>query len=140
MAAGKQGSDKVIVTIDDASGAPQIITGFVMDLGGAEIEMELESSESFGKKWREKAPTGMWTSPPIGVKGHFDTTTVTGPHVVLRPNPNVTPVLRTVKLEVGDSTTFTVEAWLNKSKVAPSNGKLTGFEATLTPSGEAVWS
>ena len=140
MAAGKQGSVNVVVTLDDAAGAPQIVTGFIMDLGGAEIEMELESSESFGDKWREKAPTGMWNAPPIGMKGHFDTTLVTGPHVVMRPNPNATPTLRTLAIQFGDSTTFTVEVWLNKYKVAPSNGKLTGFESTATPSGEAAWS
>src|SRR5678816_4218554 len=85
MAVGKQSSTSVTVTYDDAAGAPQIITSFIMDLGGAEIEVELETSESFGALWREKVPTGMRNSPPIGMKGHFDTTTVTGPHVVLRP-------------------------------------------------------
>jgi hypothetical protein len=139
MAVGKQGSADVIVTLDDAASAPQVVTDFIMDLGGAEIEMELESSESFGKKWREKAPTGMWTCPPIAMKGHYDTTPVTGPTVVMRPDPNVAPTLRTLKIEFGDGTSFTVEAWLNKFKVTPTNGKLTGFEATATPSGAAVW-
>lgn len=142
MAVGKQSSTSVTVTYDDAAGAPQVITGFVMELGGAEIEMELESSESFGDTWREKTPTGMWTSPPISVKGHFDTTATTGPHVVLKPAaadalPNA--ATRTLAIAFGDSKVFTVETRLNKYRVNPSNGKLTSFEATITPTGAAAW-
>lgn len=142
MAAGKQSSTSVTVTYDDSAGAPQVVTGFVMELGGAEIEVELESSESFGKLWREKVPTGMRNSPPIPVKGHFDTTAVTGPHVVFRPGdadalPNA--ATRTLAIAFGDSKVFTVETRPNKYKVVPSNGKLTAFEATVTPTGAAVW-
>jgi len=142
MAVGKQSSTSVTVTYDDAAGAPQIITGFIMDLGAAEIEVEQESSESFGDAWREHTPTGMRNSPPIGMKGHFDTTTVTGPHVVLRPgDADATPgaATRTLVIVFGDSKTFTVETRLNKYKVIPSNGKLTQFDATVTPTGAAVW-
>jgi hypothetical protein len=142
MAVGKQSSTSVTVTYDDSAGAPQVITGFIMDLGGAEIEMELESSDSFGDAWREKTPTGMWTSPPIQVKGHFDTTATTGPHVVLRPvAADALPgaATRTLAIAFGDSKVFTVETRLNKYRVVPSNGKLTAFEATITPTGAAVW-
>jgi hypothetical protein len=142
MPVGKQSSISVTVTYDDSAGAPQVITGFIMELGGAEIEMELESSESFGKIWREKAPTGMWTSPPIGMKGHFDTTATTGPHVVLKPTtadslPNA--ATRTLAIAFGDSKVFTVETRLNKYRVTANNGKMTSFDATATPTGAAVW-
>jgi len=140
--AGKQSSSSVTVTYDDSSYAPQIITGFIMELGGVEIEMELEPSESFGDIWREKMPTGMWTSPPIGMKGHFDTTATTGPHVVLRPVaadalPGATS--RTLVIAFGDGKTFTVETRPNKYKVIANNGKLTAFDMTATPTGAAAW-
>jgi hypothetical protein len=141
--AGKYGSTSVTITYDDGSAAPQIVTGFVMDLGGAEIEVELESSESFGDLWREKTPTGMRTSPPINVKGHFDTTATTGPHVVFRPaDADALPAAatRTLVIVFGDSKTFTVETRIAKYKVSAVNGKLSQFEATLTPTGAAVWS
>ena len=142
MAVGKQGSPSVTITYDDAAGAPQIITGFVMELGAAEIEVEQESSEAFGDSWREFTPTGMRNSPSINCKGHFDTTLVTGPHVVLRPgDADATPnaATRTLVIVFGDSKTFTVETRLQKYKVIPSNGKLTQFEATIQPTGAAVW-
>jgi hypothetical protein len=142
MAVGKQSSSAVTITYDDSAGAPQVITGFVMELGGAEIEVELESSESFGDLWREKVPTGMRNSPPIGMKGHFDTTATTGPHVVLRPVdadalPNA--ATRTLVIVFGDSKTFTVETRPNKYRVNANNGKLTSFDMTATPTGAAVW-
>lgn len=143
MAVGKQGSVNVTVTYDDAAGAPQIITGFIMDLGAAEIEVEQETSEAFGDAWREFTPTGMRNSPAIGMGGHFDTTLVTGPHVVLRPgDADATPQAptRTLVIVFGDGKTFTVETRLQKYKVIPSNGKLTQFEATVQPTGAAVWS
>lgn len=142
MAVGKQSSADVTITYDDSGGTPRAITGFIMELGGAEIEVELETSESFGDSWREKVPTGMRVSPPIGVKGHFDTTATTGPHVVLRPVdadalPNA--ATRTLVIVFGDSKTFTVETRLNKYRVVASNGKITAFEATITPTGVATW-
>lgn len=141
MPAGKQVSADVTVTYDDSAGAPQVLTGFVMELGGAEIEMELESSEAFGDTWREKVGTGMWTSPPITMKGHFDTVAL-GPHAVLRPVaadalPNATP--RTLVIVFGDGKTFTVETRPNKYRVTAANGKLTSFEMTATPTGAAAW-
>jgi len=143
MAVGKQGSVQVTVTYDDAAGAPQIITGFVMELGAAEIEVEQESSEAFGDAWRAFTPTGMRKVAPINVKGLFDTTLVTGPHVVLRPgDADATPgaATRTLVIVFGDSKTFTVETRLQKYKVISSNGKLTQFDATIQPTGAAVWS
>jgi hypothetical protein len=142
MAVGKQSSSSVTVTYDDSAGSPQVITGFIMEMDGAEIEMELESSESFGDIWREKTPTGMWTSPPIVLKGHFDTTATTGPHVVLKPGTADSlpgAATRTLAIAWGDSKTFTVETRLNKYRVIATNGKLTRFEATVTPTGASVW-
>jgi hypothetical protein len=79
---------------------------------------------------------------PISASGFFDTTTVTGPHVVLRPGdadalPTSTP--RVLVLGFGDSKTFTVSVWLNKYAVVPNNGKLTGFKSALRPTGAGVW-
>jgi hypothetical protein len=143
MAVGKQSSTAVTVSLTDAAAAAQAIGGFIMDLGAAEIEVEQESSESFGDSWREFTPTGMRKSAPIAVKGHFDTTLVTGPHVVLRPGdadalPGATP--RVLVIVFGDSKTFTVSVRIQKYRVVPTNGKLTQFEATLQPTGAAVWS
>lgn len=142
MATGKQSSSDVTITYDDSGGTPRVITGFIMTLGGAEIEVEQESSESFGDLWREHTPTGMRNASPIGMAGHFDTTATTGPHVVLRPvdadaAPNA--ATRTLVIVFGDSKTFTVETRPSKYKVTANNGKLTTFDMTATLTGPAVW-
>lgn len=143
MAVGKQSSADVTITYDDGpAGTPRIITGFVMELGGTEIELETTPSDSFGDAWREHVPTGMRNSPDIPVSGHFDTTATTGPHVVLRmgdsdalPNAGT----RTLVVVYGDSKTFTVETRLVKYKVTGQNGNLTKFDAVIRPTGAAVW-
>lgn len=142
MPTGIQGSTAVTVSLTDSGGTPRTITGFIMELGGAEIEVELESSESFGDLWREFLPTGMRKVPQIPVKGFFDTTATTGPHVVMRPGdadatPTSTP--RTLVIVFGDSKTFTVSVWLHKYKAQANSGKLSSFESVLQPTGAGVW-
>jgi len=142
MAVGIQGSTGVTVSLTDSGATPRVITNFVMELGGAEIEVELQSSEAFGDLWREFLPTGMRNVAPIPVSGFFDTTATTGPHVVMRPGdadalPTSTP--RVLVIVFGDSKTFTVSVWLNKYKAQANSGKLSNFESVLQPTGAGVW-
>jgi hypothetical protein len=142
MAVGIQGSTSVSVSLTDSGATPRTISNFIMELGGAEIEVELQSSEAFGDLWREFLPTGMRKVPPIAVKGFFDTTATTGPHVVMRPGDAdalPTSTARVLVIVFGDSKTFTVSCWLNKYKAQANNGKLSGFESTLQPTGAGVW-
>jgi hypothetical protein len=141
---GKYGSKDVTITYDDApAGTGRVITGFVMDLGGAKIVVESESSESFGDAWKEYLATGMRSCPDIPVSGKWDTTATTGPHAVLRPGDNDADPnagTRTLVLVFGDAKTFTVETLLVEYEVAPKNGALTEFSAVIRPTGAAVWS
>lgn len=143
MAAGKQASSSVTVSYDDApGGTPQTVTQFVMTLGGAKITVEQEDSASFGDAWGESLPSGFRTVADIPVEGFWDTTTVTGPHVVFKPVDNdADPNLgsRTLVIGFGDSKTFTVETRLMDYEVTGTKGKLTGFKATLRPTGTATW-
>lgn len=144
MAVGKQGSKEVTITYDDApAGVARVITQFVMELGGAKIVVETEQSDTFGDAWREHIRTGMRSVPDIPVSGTFDTTTVTGPHVTLRPldadaEPN--NGTRTLALVFGDGKTFTVETLLVEYEVAAQQGSLTRFNALIRPTGAAIWS
>jgi hypothetical protein len=141
---GRYGSSSVTITYDDApAGTGRVVTGFVMELGGAKIVVESESSEAFGDSWREFCATGMRSSPDIPVSGLWDTTATTGPHVVFNPgssdaDPNAGT--RTLVIVFGDSKTFTVETLLAEYEVAGQNGNLTRFNAVLRPSGAAAWS
>ena len=142
--AGKYGSKDVTISLADApGGTPRQIKDFVMELGGAKIVVELQSSEAFGDLWKEYTPTGQRSSPAIPISGNFDTTATTGPHVVFMPtasdaDPN--SVGRALVLVFGDAKTFTVTVHLNDYEVQGNNGKLTSFTATIQPTGAAVWS
>ena len=142
--AGRYGSKDVTITYDDApGGSAQTVTGFVMTLGGAKIVVETEDSTSFGDAWKEFVANGMRSVPDIPVSGFWDTTATTGPHAVFRvvdgdADPN--GATRTLVLVFGDSKTFTVETRLVEYEVAANNGKLTGFNAVIRPTGAGVWS
>lgn len=143
MAVGKQSSTAVTVSLTDSGAVARTITSFIMQLGGAKINVAMQDSTAFGDSWTKQNPTGMRSVSPIPVSGDFDTTTTTGPHVVLNPVdadclPNATA--RTLVIVFGDSKTFTVSVRISDYEVVPNNGKLSSFKATLTPTGSGVWS
>lgn len=144
MGVGKQGSDVVTITYDDApGGTARVITNFVMELGGTKIVVASEQSDAFGDAWDEHTATGRRSVPDIPCSGHFDTTPTTGPHVVLNPvagdaDPN--GATRTLTVVYGDSKTFTVETRLVEYEVVGVKGKLTMFNALIRPTGAGVWS
>lgn len=143
MAVGKQSSSAVTVSLTDSGAVARTITSFIMQMGGAKINVAMQDSTAFGDSWNKMNPTGMRSVAPIPVSGDFDTTTTTGPHVVMNPvdadaAPNATP--RTLVIVFGDSKTFTVSVRIADYEVTPNNGKLTGFKCTLQPTGSGVWS
>jgi hypothetical protein len=142
MAAGKHGSPEVTISYDDGpGGAPVVLTNFVMELGGAKIEVKNQPSTAFGDAWEEHTPTGMRSSPAIKVAGQFDNA-AGGPHATLAPkDADATPtaLTRTLAIGFGDGKTFTVETRLVDYEVAAKNGALTDFTATVQPTGAAVW-
>ena len=143
MATGKQSSTAVTVSLTDSGGTPRTITSFIMQMGGAKINVAMQDSTAFGDAWTKMNPTGMRSVSPIPVSGDFDTTGTTGPHVVLNPVdadalPNATA--RALVIVFGDSKTFTVSVRISDYEVIPTTGKLTQFKATLTPTGSGVWS
>jgi hypothetical protein len=143
MAVGKQSYTAVTVSLTDSGAVARTITSFLMQMGGAKINVAMQDSTAFGDAWTKMNPTGMRTASPIPVSGDFDTTATTGPHVVLNPVdadvlPNATA--RTLVIVFGDSKTFTVSVRISDYEVIATTGKLSSFKATLTPTGAAVWS
>lgn len=143
MAAGKQSSTAVTVSLKDSGGTARTITSFIMQMGGAKINVAMQDSTAFADLWNKQNPTGMRSVSPIPVSGDFDTTATTGPHVVLNPVdadclPNATP--RELVIVFGDSKTFTVNVRISDYEVTANTGKLSSFKATLTPTGAGVWS
>jgi hypothetical protein len=143
MSTGNQGSADVTITLDDAGGTGRTMTSLTMTMGGAKIVVENESSDTFGEAWKQFKPTGIQSSPDIPISGMFETTATTGAHAVLTPGANdIDPNAagRTLVIVFGDSKTFTVEVLLADYEVVAEFNKLTRFNATLRPTGEAAWS
>lgn len=138
----KFGSSSITITYDDASGSPQVVTNYITEMNGIEIEAVTEASHAFGDSWEEATGTGMQRLAPITVKGFYDDTATSGPHVVFRAlTASPSASLRTLAIAFGGTNgTATVETLCTKYKVTGKVGALTTFEATLTPSGALAWS
>jgi len=140
---GKYGSPSVTINYDDAPGGTlRALTNFVMELGGAKIELRTQNSHAFGDAWEEHTATGMRGVPPIKMSGRWDTSPG-GPHATFGltdadADPNALP--RSLEITFGDGKKFAVETRLQDYEVAAKNGNLTEFTATTQPTGPAVWS
>lgn len=141
--AGKYGSSSITVSLDDGSGTLRNVSQHILEMGGTKISNALELSHAFGDAWEESTPVGVQKGEPIKLGGLWDTTATTGPHVVMTPNANDADpngTLRTLTIVYGDSKQVTMECRLASYEVMGNVGKLTRFEAMLTPSGAVTWS
>ena len=138
----KFGSSSVTVTFDDSAAAPQVVTQYITEMNGIEIEAVTDPTHAFGDAWEEHTGTGMSKVAPVQLKGFYDDTATSGPHVVFRA-VDTAPAAATRTLAVafgGTNGTATVECRCVKYKITGKVGKLTEFEATLQPTGSLAWS
>ncbi len=140
--AGKYGSASISVSVDDAPGGTlRNITPHVREIGGIKISAITVESNPFGVGWKKKTPGSVAEIADVPIKGHFDTSATTGPHVVLGvPDKNPQDATRTFVFVAGDSKTFTAECRLKSYEVLGQNEGLTEYEAVLEFDGEGVWS
>lgn len=138
----KFGSASITVNYDDSAGTPRTVTDYITEMNGIEIEAVTEPTHAFGDSWDEATGTGMSKVAPIVLKGFYDDTATSGPHVVFRAL-DTSPSASTRTLAVafgGTNGTATVETRCAKYKVMGKVGSLTQFEATLIPTGSLAWS
>jgi len=140
---GKYGSVDIVINYDAAPGGTlSDVTQHSRDFGGCKIENLTQETQSFGDPWIERTPTGVRRVPAIVVKGLFDTTAVTGPHVVFMVTTadcQPSAATRTLEVTYGDGKKFTVETRLQDYEVLAKNAALTEYAATLLPTGAGVW-
>lgn len=139
--AGKYGSASFSVAVDDApGGAPQTITGHILNAGSQKLTSIMEIATAFGVDFEASLPVGVKKVDPLVLEGFWDTTPTSGPHVVLGdPDDSPQDATRTVTFGYGDSKTFSGEAYLQDYEVIPNVGALTRFRATLIPTGTWAW-
>lgn len=134
------GSSQVTISYDDSGGTLRTITQFVREIGGVKIEAFQARSESFGDVWDEYTPTGRKGVPALSVKGFFDDTATSGPHVVFQsPDATPTSTTRTLTIVFGGGTA-SGETRLVSYEVIGKNGNLTEYEAMVQPTGALTWS
>lgn len=142
MAAGKHGSSEITISYDDLPGGTlRDMTNYVTELGGVKITSNMQASTAFGDTWEEMLPSGVKKMDAITVKGFFDDTASTGPHVVFGdPDDSPQDATRTLTIVFGNSKQVSVETRLVSYAVTGKVGSLTEFEASIQPTGAAVWS
>src|SRR5438094_9969740 len=113
MAAGKHGSAEVTIALDDAGGTPRTITNYILDMDALKITSGMQPSTAYGDAWEEILMTGVKAGQPIKLKGFFDDTATSGPHVVMGvPDSSPQASTRTLTVVVGNSQTFTAEGYI----------------------------
>jgi len=138
----KYDSSKVILTIDDGSGSPVVLTQFILELGGVKITANSEPSTAFGDGWEENLPTGIRKVEELTVTGFLDDVTQ---HPALKDvDGDVIDTSRTFVVDFGNAggtnVKLTFEAWLTAYEVTAAVNSVTRYTATFLPTGSAVWS
>lgn len=133
----KYGAPNITVTLDDSSGTPRIVTGFVLTMGALKIVNKTQASTAFGKSWEEMLVTGIRGGVPIGLTGILDDTASTGTFATMTvTDADAVPgFTRTLTVMIGGGHTYVAETILADSSVVPKANNLTDFAATLQPTG-----
>jgi hypothetical protein len=135
MSTGKHGSAEITISYDDAPGGSlQVVTGFVLTMGGVKITQNTATGVAFGAAWDYTTPAGVGKMDPITLTGQWDDTATVGPHVVfLTPDVSPQALTRTLVIVFGNAKTLTVETRLVSYAVLGKAGALTDFEAVIQP-------
>lgn len=139
----KYGSSSVTIAYDDSSGTARTITQYVTEIGGISVESMQADTASFGDSWGESTPTGFNAVDDVAIKGFYDDTATSGPHVVFNTVGAATPAStsRTLTVDFGGTNgQFDIETRLKKYTVLGKNKGLTEYEAIVTATGSGAWS
>lgn len=137
------GSTSVTITYDDGPGGTgRALTNSVTEMGGISIEALQADTSAFADIWGESTPTGFKAVDEVSIKGFYDDTATTGPHVVFRDvDDSPSDATRTLVVVFGGTNgTFTIETRLKKYSVMPKVKGLTEYEAIVVPTGSGAWS
>ena len=140
--AGRYGPTSVTIGIEDGpGGTTRAMAGFITS--GFEVGHEAETAETtaFGDSFREHVPTGLKTHDDLDLTCIFDTTATTGTHAVLGTvDDGPQDDTREIVVVVGDSKTYTFDAYLVKYHVVMALDNIQMVNVVLRPSGAGVWS
>ena len=132
----KYGSNSLAISVDNSSGAAQVMTSYITEVSGVEVEALLEESHSFGDAWFESLATGVRKGSDIELSGFFDDASSTGPDAIFNDVADgPADSTRTITITWGGSKTTSCETIISKYTRTAVRNELTKFSVTLTPTG-----
>lgn len=132
----KYGSSSVSINVDDSAGVARDLSQYIRNDVMVEIESILTESHAFGDSWVEQLAVGLRKLGAIPLEGFYDDTATSGPHVVLSDlATGPASITKTITIVWGGGKSVAVETLISKYARKASPGTLTGFSATLTPTG-----
>ena len=140
--AGIYGPKDFTLTLQDSPGGTARALTLTNTLALKTIARMMNTT-ALGAEFDTMAPTGMGGVEPIAMEGLWDTTALTGSHIVFESKAadrSPQSVGRELVATVGDGKTFTVTGHLSEYEVrGEAGGDNQRFSAVLTPTGEGVW-
>lgn len=119
------------IEFDNAGGTLVDMSAYITDADAMDIEMATEEITPFSSAVETHASAGVASTKDISLKGFYDDTATTGPHVIF----NALGSTRTLKYTYGGAKTTSVETIIKSYKRSGKVKGLTGFEVKLLPTG-----
>lgn len=119
------------VWFDNTGGTPVDMSAYITDAGDMEKEIATEEITPFSAANEAHASSGVSSVKEIVLKGAYDDTATTGPHVIF----NALGDTRTLKYVWGGAKTTSVETIIANYKRLPKVKNLVGFEVKLLATG-----
>ena len=136
MAAGKHGSQDVVVAFDDSGGNVQTMTPYITEINGLDIEAITEESTAFGDTWMKNLAVGVSKGADVSLGGYYDDTATTGPDAIFNALPaGPATATRTLTITFATDKTFSCEVIIVKYTRTLAFNALTKFTVLLRPSG-----
>lgn len=137
----KYGSSSAAVVIDDHGGTARTITGHVRTIGGLKISQITEENSPFGTNYQKNTPVGKQQMGPVTIEGDYDDTATTGPHAVFSTLETLpSDSTRTLDVSPDGTKHLSGEVYCTDYELVLTNGKITGYKATVQQAGLFAWS
>ena len=135
-----QNSSVVKIEFDNSSGVLQDMTQYVTDSDPMVREGSVEETTPFGASAETYASDGVEKNSQMQLKGPYDDTAATGPHVIFNDVlcKNTAGGTRTLKYTYGNGKTTSVETIILSYSRDPKVKKLTGYAVKLQKTGNVT--
>lgn len=122
------------INVDNAAGTPVNLTAYVKEIDGLEKLYAALDSTALSDT-AEKRTIGIQEAITLTIRGDFDDTATTGPHVVLSAIVGKASYTSTITIVLDGTNQFAFEAVCTRYATPIRNKELVQFEATFVSDG-----